>query len=83
MVLLPQPLAPTSPVVFPAGMERLRPFSTAAPGLEGYENMRFLISIWPRSSVGVTPFRDRGSSCEGLSRISNSSAAADEALVKA
>lgn len=81
MVLLPQPLAPTRAVVFPAGMDRLKSRSTSVAGREAYANFMFWISILPRQFLNVIPASENGSNWDGLSINRNSSAAAAAAFV--
>ena len=82
-VLFPLPDGPTIAVVLPAGMETLRSRNTAAPGRDGYAKFNPLIWILPSHPMGRRPDSSRGSSCDFLSMIPNSSEAAPEAFVKA
>ena len=82
-MLLPQPLAPTRAVVFPAGIDRFKLYSTVQSGLDGYAKWTFRNSILPSTLAGAVPDFDRGSRREGLSMTPKSSDAAADAFMKA
>lgn len=81
IVLFPEPLAPTSAVVFPSGALKVKPFRTYASGRDEYANRRSCSSIAPAHWSGFRPSVDRESIADSLSIMRKSSSAAAAALV--
>ena len=80
MVLLPEPLAPTSAVVLSDGMSRSRPCSTGTPGRDGYENLTPRSLMSPVKSAMRVPSAESESMADLRSMMANRSCAAAVAL---